>query len=78
VPRQIEPDDWNAVDHAGHGHGHGYHGPSSGLDAELHGKVDELLQRVPRSTFWRNTTWAVAGYGLAKVADFGLYWFFGV
>lgn len=78
VLRKTVPDDRNAADDAGHGHGHGYHGASPGLDADLHDKVDELLQRVPRSTFWRNTTWAFAGYGLAKVADFGLFYFFDV
>lgn len=74
---------WKAVDDRlrdsddGYGHGHGYHHSPPALDDELHSKIDQLLERVPRSKFWRNTTWAIAGYGLAKLADFGLYYFIG-
>lgn len=56
----------------------GYHHASPGLETEVQGKLDELLTRVPRSSFWRNTAWAIAGYVLAKTADFGLYYFFDV
>jgi hypothetical protein len=71
-----------------HGHGNSdvathlpHHSPredTPALDEALHSKVDQLLERVPRSSFWRNTTWGVIGYGLAKLADFGLYYLFDV
>ena len=59
-----------------HGLGHGHHHPAPPLDDALHFKLDQLLERVPHSTFWRNTIWAITGYGLAKLADFGLYFLF--
>jgi hypothetical protein len=72
---------WEAIEdatHAANGHGHGHHHSAPPLDDALHLKLDQLLERVPRSTFWRNTLWAITGYGLAKLADFGLYFFFGL
>lgn len=70
---------WDTATHLPHhAPAHAPHEDTAVPDEELHSKVDQLLERIPRSSFWRNTTWGVIGYGLAKLADFGLYYFFDV